>query len=313
MHDIILVQNLNHNYGEKPALKDFSLSVSTGQLHGLIGPDSAGKTTLMRILCGLLPIQTGEGEVLGLNLKTDYKAIRAQLGYMPQRFSLYQDLSVQENLMFFARLFSVPASERDKRMPELYAFSRLEAFKTRKAGALSGGMKQKLALSCALIHRPELLLLDEPTYGVDPVSRQEFWQMLKSIQKEGTSILVSTPYMEEAELCDKVSLMLNGKLMVSDTPSDIISKWDKNVYRLTSSNLKEMENKLCSFEGIESCQLFGHELHLIMDKTTAEDTVKALQSKFGHTGFTVEKVKPSMEDIYLSYMQSSAIKEQFNA
>jgi len=313
MPDIILIKSLDHSYGQKPALQDFSLSVQQGELHGLIGPDSAGKTTLMRILCGLLPIQKGEGEVLGLNLKTDYKTIRARLGYMPQRFSLYQDLSVQENLMFFARLFSVPAVEREKRLPELYAFSRLESFKSRRAGALSGGMKQKLALSCALIHRPELLILDEPTYGVDPVSRQEFWQMLKSIQTEGTSILVSTPYMEEAELCNKVSLMLNGKLMVSDTPTHIIASWDKCVYRMAASNLKEMEIKLCSYPGIESCQLFGHELHLVMDKATAEQTVKILKEKFGQSGFTLEQVKPGMEDIYLSYMQSSANVESANA
>jgi ABC-2 type transport system ATP-binding protein len=204
MHPIINIEHLGYYYEQKFALNGINLSIGTGELHGLIGPDSAGKTTLMRLLCGLLPLQTGEAFVFELSVRTGYREIRARVGYMPQRFSLYQDLSVQENLLFFARLFSVPERERDKRLSELYAFSRLEQFKSRRASALSGGMKQKLALSCALIHRPELLILDEPTYGVDPVSRQEFWQMLKSIQAEGTSILVSTPYMDEAE--DKIKL-----------------------------------------------------------------------------------------------------------
>lgn len=305
MPDIIQIQDLSHLYGQKTALNNISLSVQTGELHGLIGPDSAGKTTLMRILCGLLPIQQGEGSIFGLNLSTSYKAIRARLGYMPQRFSLYQDLSVQENLMFFARLFSVPPHERDKRLPELYAFSRLEPFKTRRAGALSGGMKQKLALSCALIHRPELLILDEPTYGVDPVSRQEFWQMLKSIQSEGTSILVSTPYMDEAELCDKVTLMLNGNLLVSDEPGKIISDWSKRVFRVKAENLKQVETELKAIPEIESCQLFGNELHLVITGNNADAVINTLKVKYPQTGSSVEPVKPNMDDIYLSYMQSS--------
>ncbi len=305
MPDIIQIKDLSHQYGQKTALNNISLSVQTGELHGLIGPDSAGKTTLMRVFCGLLPIQQGEGYIFGLNLSTSYKEIRARLGYMPQRFSLYQDLSVQENLMFFARLFSVPAQERDKRLPELYTFSRLEPFKARRAGALSGGMKQKLALSCALIHRPVLLILDEPTYGVDPVSRQEFWQMLKSIQAEGTTILVSTPYMDEAELCDKVTLMLNGNLLVSDEPATIVSNWNKRVFRVKADNLKQLESELNTHRDIESCQLFGNELHLVIAEIKADTIVRALKEQYKQKGFSIEPVKPNMEDIYLSYMQSS--------
>jgi ABC-2 type transport system ATP-binding protein len=305
MPSVIQIKELKHSYELKQALSGISLSVNTGEIHGLIGPDSAGKTTLMRILCGLLPIQQGEVRVLDMDVKTSYQQIRARLGYMPQRFSLYQDLSVQENLMFFARLFSVTADERDKRLSELYAFSRLEQFKSRKAGALSGGMKQKLALSCALIHRPELMILDEPTYGVDPVSRQEFWQMLKSIQADGTTIFVSTPYMDEAELCDKVTLIYNGTLLVSDEPAKIIQTWDKQVYRLMAGNPKELEQQLSKDKEIDSCQQFGNELHLVLAEDKAEQVKFRLEKRYENAGIRLEQIKAGMEDIYLDYMQNA--------
>jgi ABC-2 type transport system ATP-binding protein len=303
MPDVIQVQGLSHAYDQKAALLDFSLSVAAGELHGLIGPDSAGKTTLMRILCGLLKVQQGQVRVLGLDLKTGYLKIRAHLGYMPQRFSLYQDLSVQENLMFFARLFGVPPAEREIRLPELYSFSRLEPFKNRKAGELSGGMKQKLALSCALMHRPELLILDEPTYGVDPVSRREFWQMLKSIQREGSTILVSTPYMDEAELCDRVSLLFSGRLLASDPPQTIIENWNKALFRVTANNLKSLEASIRKDEQVESVQLFGNELHLVMDTAGSEESILALESDFQKLNFAWQRINPGMEDIFLSFMQ----------
>jgi ABC-2 type transport system ATP-binding protein len=305
MPSVIQIKELKHSYELKQALSGISLSVNTGEIHGLIGPDSAGKTTLMRILCGLLPIQQGEVRVLDMDVKTSYQQIRARLGYMPQRFSLYQDLSVQKNLMFFARLFSVTADERDKRLSELYAFSRLEQFKSRKAGALSGGMKQKLALSCALIHRPELMILDEPTYGVDPVSRQEFWQMLKSIQADGTTIFVSTPYMDEAELCDKVTLIYNGTLLVSDEPAKIIQTWDKQVYRLMAGNPKELEQQLSKDKEIDSCQQFGNELHLVLAEDKAEQVKFRLEKRYENAGIRLEQIKAGMEDIYLDYMQNA--------
>jgi len=306
MLPIIRIENLDYHYEQKPALNGINLSIETGELHGLIGPDSAGKTTLMRLLCGLLPMQTGTATVFSLPVKTRFREIRARVGYMPQRFSLYQDLSVKENLLFFARLFSVPKAERDKRLPELYAFSRLEQFKTRRASALSGGMKQKLALSCALIHRPELLILDEPTYGVDPVSRQEFWQMLKSIQAEGTSILVSTPYMDEAELCDKVSLIFSGNLLTTDTPDRIKSSWKNTVYRVTAPNLRQLEAELSLDDRLASCQMFGNELHLVMTASSAENTIKALADKYKASGFNYQPALPSMEDVFLSYMEKGS-------
>ncbi|MEZ4763313.1 MAG: ABC transporter ATP-binding protein [Calditrichia bacterium] len=207
----IEITNFSKSFGETRAVKNVSLSVKPGELFGLIGPDGAGKTTLMRAICTLLLPDDGQIQVRGMNTREAIADIRAILGYMPQRFSLYQDLSVEQNLRFFADLFNVPAEERAARMKRLYQFSRLGNFNKRLAGQLSGGMKQKLALSCALIHTPEILVLDEPTFGVDPVSRKEFWEILHEIRKEGTTILVSTAYMDEADQCERVALMFNGE------------------------------------------------------------------------------------------------------
>jgi ABC-type multidrug transport system ATPase subunit len=306
MQSIITITDLSHSYTEKLAVNSINLSVRESEIHGLIGPDSAGKTTLMRLLCGLLPVQSGSVQVFGIDAKTGYSLIRARIGYMPQRFSLYQDLTVQENLLFFARLFGITVAEQHRILPQLYSFSRLEPFKDRKAGALSGGMKQKLALSCALIHRPELLILDEPTYGVDPVSRQEFWQMLKSIQSQGTAILVSTPYMDEAELCDTITLLYNGKSLASDPPSKIKSSWNRVVYSVASPAIRQVETQLRAISGIESCQLFGSDLHLVF--TTDNESNVMGNSIFTDNSHQLQltKIPAGMEDIFLSYMQSAS-------
>lgn len=297
----VCTSHLSYKYEEKTALNDINLSVSNGQIHGLIGPDSAGKTTLMRILCGLLRIQEGEAKVLGLDVKKQYAKVRASLGYMPQRFSLYQDLSVEENLLFFARLFGVNSRERSRLIKQLYEFSRLEPFKTRRAGALSGGMKQKLALSCALIHRPSLLILDEPTYGVDPVSRGEFWDMLASIRQEGTAILVSTPYMDEAELCDRVTLMLEGRVLADDSPAAIINSWDREVYRVEAQPLQDWQEKLSRVTDVESSQIFGNDLHITIPSDKAQKVIRAITEQY--PALHPEKVEAGMEDVFLSFMQ----------
>ncbi|MCX7727170.1 MAG: ABC transporter ATP-binding protein [Chitinispirillaceae bacterium] len=303
--EIIFVKDLSHYYSDNCVLKSISLSVRKGELHGLIGPDSAGKSTLMRLLCGLIPIQKGEIKVLGLSVSTDYSQIRAQIGYMPQRFSLYQDLSVEENLLFFARLFGEPLDKRKQLLEELYAFSRLEEFRHRRTSALSGGMKQKLALSCALIHHPDLLILDEPTYGVDPVSRQEFWHLLKKIQDDGTTILVSTPYMEEAELCDKITLLFAGRLLISDTPLAIKQHWDKQVYSIQCHFLKETYLHLKQMAEIDSCQLFGNELHIIVSRQNSDYLIKKIKQEFQDLSLQIRAIEPSIEDIFLSYMQTT--------
>ena len=301
MNSAIGIKQLSHSYQIQAALNNVSLQVYKGEIFGLIGPDAAGKTTLMRIICGLLPVQKGEVAVLELDVKKEYKAVRARIGYMPQRFSLYQDLSVEENLMFFARLFEVPAQLRESRKKELYAFSRLSEFKTRRAGALSGGMKQKLALSCALIHRPELLILDEPTYGVDPVSRAEYWQMLNEINAGGTTILVSTPYMEEAELCHRICFLYAGDILATDSPQNIISGWKNHIYRITATDLKQVYVVLKA--RYSSCQIFGNELHLVSDIPLDSNAVSSLQQQFTALDLLVQQIRPGMEDIFLSHIE----------
>lgn len=307
MSSAISITNLCHSYGNVIALKNISLEISSGDLHGLIGPDSGGKTTLMRILCALLPIQDGSATVLDLPLATAYDKIRANIGYMPQRFSLYQDLSVEENLLFFARLFGVSSAKRSVIIPQLYEFSRLGAFKKRRAGALSGGMKQKLALSCALIHRPPLLILDEPTFGVDPLSRAEFWEMLKSIKNEGTTIFVSTPYMDEAELCDHISLLYQGEILASDKPQQIVNKWNKHIYKLQANKLKTIYKEF--YPRFESCMIFGNEIHIVSQDPLSSELISKWQEEYKSLDLSIESIPASMEDIFLSYMEKKETEE----
>jgi ABC-type multidrug transport system ATPase subunit len=214
---------LNKSYSEVHALKNISFEVQPGELFGLIGPDGAGKTTLFRILTSLLLADSGTGSVAGLDIVKDYKELRNHIGYMPGQFSLYPDLTVEENLKFFATIFNTTVEENYDLVKPIY--SQIEPFKNRRAGKLSGGMKQKLALSCALIHKPEVLFLDEPTTGVDPVSRKEFWEMLRQLKSEGITIVVSTPYMDEANLCDRIALIQHGEIMSIDTTEQIIARY----------------------------------------------------------------------------------------
>ena len=233
----IEVKNFKKNYGTASAVKGISLSVKKGELFGIIGPDGAGKTSLIRAICTLLVPDDGLILVDGMDVTKNVVAIRSMLGYMPQRFSLYQDLSVQQNLQFFADLFQVSEQEKEKQLKKLYQFSRLAPFKDRKAAALSGGMRQKLALSCALIHTPDILVLDEPTFGVDPVSRQEFWDILHLIQDQGTTILVSTAYMDEAELCQRIALINEGKIVGLDSPANLKKEFPFPIYKIAGKKL----------------------------------------------------------------------------
>jgi ABC-2 type transport system ATP-binding protein len=229
----IKTENLHKKFGDITALNNVSFSVTEGSLFGLIGADGAGKTTLLRILVTLLKPDRGSAVVLGADTAKDLQAIRSSIGYMPQRFSLYQDLTVRENLLFFADVFGINPAERGKRMEKLLAFSRLAPFQGRRAAALSGGMKQKLALSCALVHTPRLLILDEPTTGVDPVSRKEFWEILFELKRQGMTILVSTPYMGEAELCDALLLLHKGEVVRQGTPASLLESYPYRLYRVT--------------------------------------------------------------------------------
>ena len=295
----IEITNFSKSFGETRAVKNVSLSVKPGELFGLIGPDGAGKTTLMRAICTLLLPDDGQIQVRGMNTREAIADIRAILGYMPQRFSLYQDLSVEQNLRFFADLFNVPADERAARMKRLYQFSRLGNFNKRLAGQLSGGMKQKLALSCALIHTPEILVLDEPTFGVDPVSRKEFWEILHEIRKEGTTILVSTAYMDEADQCERVALMFNGEFAAIGSPNALKSNYRYPLYRLDGKKLRELRAFFEEKTTVYATQMFGDALHVSFAENPADAEWQRWQTETGGNLSGWHTEKPSIEDVFL--------------
>lgn len=301
----IEIQNFSKSYGDVEAVKNVSLSIGKGELFGVIGPDGAGKTTLMRSVVTLLLPTAGSIVVNGLDVTKNTREIRSGIGYMPQRFSLYQDLTVEQNLGFFADIFQVPIEERTKRFDQLYRFSRLAPFKKRLAGALSGGMKQKLALSCALIHTPEILVLDEPTFGVDPVSRQEFWDILRSIRQEGTTIFVSTAYMDEADQCDRVALFHKGKILALDEPDALKHRFKYSLFRVASPNLRELREFFKSLEVVRNIQLFGDALHISFGEEPAKEDWNKWQSSSGYRFDEWEKIVPSIEDVFLDFVEGA--------
>ena len=302
---MIEVNNISKSYDEIEALKGVSLKVNEGELFGLIGPDGAGKTTLMRILMTLLLPDSGKAKMADLDVVKDFKKIRHIVGYMPGRFSLYQDLSVEENLNFFATVFGTTVEENYDLIKDIYY--QIEPFKTRRAGKLSGGMKQKLALSCALIHKPKILVLDEPTTGVDAVSRKEFWEMLKNLQQKGITILVSTPYMDEAGLCDRVALMQKGQIMDVDSPTNITSKFPRKIIQARSYEMYRLINDLRAFEKAESVFAFGQFVHF----TGIDDDVETAEldvylERLNHKNIVVEEIVPGIEDVFMN-MQSQSL------
>lgn len=299
---IISVRELGISYGSLQALKSVNLEVPKGMVYGIIGPDGAGKTTLLRGLCTLLPYSVGSIQVLGFDALSQAAAIRSAIGYMPQRFSLYQDLSVEQNLRFFAKLFQVKNREMLQRREKLYEFSRLKPFAKRLAGNLSGGMKQKLALSCALIHTPELIILDEPTFGVDPVSRVEFWQILHELKREWVSIVVSTPYMDEAVQCDQITLLHKGKVIGQGTPQEIIDSWQGSLYNLQAEDLQALYKYLLNKTDRADLQLFGSEIHLFSNAELSAETIESWKKE--HPGLkSCIEIQPGMEDVFLKMMQ----------
>jgi ABC-2 type transport system ATP-binding protein len=277
MSNSVTVNNLSKFYGKKKeiqAVKEISFEVSKGELFGIIGPDGAGKTSLFRMLTTLLLPDGGSASVDGSDIVKDYKAIRKKTGYMPGRFSLYQDLSVEENLNFFATIFNTTIEKNYDLIKDIYV--QIEPFKKRKAGKLSGGMKQKLALSCALIHRPVVLFLDEPTTGVDAVSRKEFWEMLKRLKAQNITILVSTPYMDEAGLCDRIGLMQQGKLLSSGTPREITSSFNQPIVGVKANNMHLLLKDLDAYDEIQDAYSFGEYHHAVMKKNYSKETLQHL-------------------------------------
>ena len=297
------VRNLVKKYGHITAVNDLSFSVEKGELFGFIGPDGAGKTSIFRILTTLLLPDKGEAKVNDLDVVKDYKKLRTQLGYMPGRFSLYQDLSVEENLKFFASVFGTSIEENYDLIKDIYV--QIEPFKTRRAGKLSGGMKQKLALSCALIHKPEILFLDEPTTGVDAVSRKEFWEMLKRLQQKGITIVVSTPYMDEAGLCDRIALIQNGNILGIDTPKNIVKTFDRPLLAVKAQNTYELIVALRKFPHVHSVYPFGEFLHYTDRRTKfSNDEIGDYLSEQKVKEVEMKLIEPNIEDCFMSLMES---------
>jgi ABC-2 type transport system ATP-binding protein len=308
MNDII-VNNLSKTYNKDTvvAVDNVSFEVEKGALFGLIGPDGAGKTSIFRVLTTLLLPSAGTATVAGYNVVDDYKAIRKIVGYMPGKFSLYQDLTVEENLNFFATLFNTSVAQNYDLIKDIYV--QIEPFKTRRAGKLSGGMKQKLALCCALIHSPKVLFLDEPTTGVDAVSRKEFWEMLKRLKEQGITILVSTPYMDEASLCDRIALIQDGKIMSIAAPNDIIAQYPTQLFAVKAANMSALLHDLRLYHKLESCFAFG-EMHHISFKQynnkATHELLTYLQEK-QHKSLYLSQIIPTIEDCFIHLMNQQQV------
>jgi ABC-type multidrug transport system ATPase subunit len=302
----IVVDDIKRKYGKVEALKGVSFEVKSGEIFGIIGPDGAGKTTLFRILTTLLLADEGSAIIDGHDVVTEYKKIRSKVGYMPGRFSLYQDLSVEENLTVFATIFKTTIEENYHLIKDIY--QQIEPFKKRKAGALSGGMKQKLALSCALIHKPVVLFLDEPTTGVDPVSRKEFWEMLKKLKDQGITILVSTPYMDEASLCDRIALIQEGEFLKIDTPQGIVDQYKNVLWSVRSREMSKLLQDLRSNQSIATSFAFGDTHHITLKSESSNQLKTADLEKFliekGHEEISIKEIEASIEDCFMELSQA---------
>jgi ABC-2 type transport system ATP-binding protein len=297
----IKVDNVEKSYGETKALKDISFEINKNEIFGFIGPDGAGKTTLFRILTSLMVPDKGTAVVEGFDIVKDFKKLRKILGYMPGRFSLYHDLSVEENLKFFATIFGTTIKENYDLIKDIY--SQIEPFKKRPAGKLSGGMKQKLALSCALIHKPVVLILDEPTTGVDAVSRKEFWEMLIRLKEKGITIVVSTPYMDEASLCDRVALIQNGNIMRIDTPESIIKDYKRKLLSVRSDDMFRLINDLKNFRKTYSAYPFGQSIHFTsIDNDVSGQELMNYLKMMGHDNAEIKAIEANIEDSFMDLM-----------
>lgn len=302
----VIVNNIIKRYGTKKApveaLKGVSFEVPKGELFGIIGPDGAGKTSLFRVLTTLLLPDGGSASVDGLDVVKDFKEIRRRVGYMPGRFSLYQDLTVAENLEFFATIFNTTIEENYELVKDIY--SQIEPFRDRRAGKLSGGMKQKLALSCALIHRPSVLFLDEPTTGVDAVSRKEFWDMLRQLKQQGITILVSTPYMDEAGMCDRVALIQEGNILSIDTPRGVTDSFKKKLLAAKADRMLPLLNDLKEWRGVENAYPFGEYHHVVLKEQSSEMELHNYLLQKNIAGLELKPASPDIEDCFIALMKN---------
>jgi ABC-2 type transport system ATP-binding protein len=303
---MIVVRGLRKAFGASAAVDGLDLEVGRGEIFGLVGPDGAGKTTAIRMLCGVLDADAGDATVAGFDVRRDPEEVKLRIGYMSQRFSLYGDLTVAENLRFFASLHRVPRAERRRREAELLEFSRLAPYRARLAQDLSGGMKQKLALACTLIHTPEVLFLDEPTTGVDPVSRRDFWKILYDLLRGGVTILVSTPYMDEAERCGRVALMDQGRVRLSDTPEGLRARMQGRLLEVSATPQRRAREVLALLPGVAGIQVFGDRLHLwLRDGGPGEEAICAHLAARGVTACEVRPIAPSLEDVFISLLSGT--------
>jgi ABC-2 type transport system ATP-binding protein len=302
----VLVENIVKKYGSKKevieALKGISFSVNRGEIFGIIGPDGAGKTSMFRILTTLLLADSGKASVNGFDVVKDYKQIRNSVGYMPGKFSLYQDLTVQENLEFFATIFNTTIEKNYDLIKDIY--QQIEPFKNRKAGQLSGGMKQKLALSCALIHKPSVLFLDEPTTGVDAVSRKEFWEMLHRLKEQEITILVSTAYMDEANLCDRVALIQKGKILSVNTPVGVTQEFEKPLWAIKADEMFPLMNAIKDDSRVESCYSFGQYHHVVFKSPeNNKQELEEIATKGNFSNVEMHAIRPGIEDCFMALMK----------
>ena len=297
----IKIENIRKSYEGTEALKGINLEVNEGELFGLIGPDGAGKTSLIRILTTLILADEGNAEVIGYDVVKDYKKLRMELGYMPGRFSLYYDLTILENITLFATIFGTTLEENYDLVKDIYG--QIEPFKHRRAGQLSGGMKQKLALSCALIHAPKILFLDEPTTGVDAVSRREFWEMLGKLKARGITIFVSTPYMDEASLCDRVALIQEGNILQIDTPQGIVDQFDRELFAVKSARKYQLLEDLRTYPHAHSVHAFGEFIHYTDQRNDFHaSTLNQYLTERGHEQLHIAQVDPNIEDCFMALM-----------
>lgn len=294
---MVNVENISKAFKDVQALNNVSFNAEKGELFGIIGPDGAGKTTLFRIMTTLTIPDNGSVFINNRSIFNDYLEIRKHIGYMPGRFALYQDLTVEENLNFFASVFNTTIEENYHLVKGIY--SHIAPFKNRKAGKLSGGMKQKLALSCALIHKPEVLFLDEPTTGVDPVSRKEFWDMLYDLKNMGITIVVSTPYMDEASRCDRIALIKNGEFIDVDTPANIINNFNKILIAVKADNMRSLLKDIRKCSQINSAFAFGAEIHAVINEEENIDNIKLQLQSYNHKNIEISRIKPAIEDCYI--------------